>query len=82
MLEQELGNELPFERHIATLLTMIEVDPEDPAFGDPTKPIGPVYDAAKAEALAAEKGWTFKADGDGMRRVVPSPQPKRIFIAL
>jgi carbamate kinase len=79
IIEQELGNELPFEKHVATLLTMIEVDPEDPAFGDPTKPIGPVYDAAKAEALAAEKGWAFKPDGDGMRRVVPSPQPKRIF---
>ena len=79
IVEQELGNELPFERHVAALLTMIEVDPDDPAFGDPTKPIGPVYDAAKADALAAEKGWAFKPDGDGMRRVVPSPQPKRIF---
>ena len=79
IVEQELGNELPFEKHVAALLTMIEVDPADPAFGEPTKPIGPVYDAAKAEALAAEKGWAFKPDGDGVRRVVPSPQPKRIF---
>jgi len=79
MLEQELGNELPFERHLATLLTMIEVDPEDPAFGHPTKPIGPLYDAAEAERLGREKGWTFMADGDSMRRAVPSPAPKRIF---
>jgi carbamate kinase len=79
IIEQELGNELPFEKHLATLLTMIEVDAADPAFADPTKPIGPVYGAAEAERLAAEKGWTFKPDGDRMRRVVPSPQPKRIF---
>jgi carbamate kinase len=79
MLEQELGNELPFERHLATLLTMIEVDRDDPAFGQPTKPIGPLYDAVDAERLGREKGWTFMADGDSMRRAVPSPEPKRIF---
>ena len=79
MLEQELGNALPFERHIATLLTMIEVDRDDPAFGEPTKPIGPIYTAEEAARLQAEKGWTFKPDGDSMRRVVPSPLPKRIF---
>jgi carbamate kinase len=79
MLEQELGNELPFERHLATLLTMIEVDPGDPAFGSPTKPIGPLYDAAEAARLEQEKGWAFMADGDSMRRAVPSPEPKRIF---
>ena len=79
MLEQELGNELPFEKHLATLLTMIEVDPADPAFDRPTKPIGPLYDAAEAARLEAEKGWTFMADGDSLRRAVPSPAPKRIF---
>jgi carbamate kinase len=79
MLEQELGNELPFERHLATLLTMIEVDPDDPAFGHPTKPIGPLYDADAAARLEQEKGWAFMADGDSMRRAVPSPAPKRIF---
>ena len=79
MIQQELGNELPFEQHLATLLTMIEVDPDDPAFGDPTKPIGPIYDADEAERLAQEKGWAFKPDGDSLRRVVPSPLPKRIF---
>jgi carbamate kinase len=79
MIEQELGNRLPFERPFATLLTMIEVDPNDPAFGNPTKFIGPVYDKAQADAIAAEKAWTFKADGNKWRRVVPSPAPKRIF---
>jgi len=79
LLEQELGNELPFERHLATLLTMIEVDPDDPAFHHPTKPIGPLYDAAEAARLEREKGWVFMADGDSMRRAVPSPEPKRIF---
>jgi carbamate kinase len=58
---------------------MIEVDPHDPAFDNPTKPIGPIYSAEEATALAAEKGWAFKPDGDSMRRVVPSPRPRRIF---
>jgi carbamate kinase len=79
MLEQELGNELPLERHFATLLTMIEVDPHDPAFDRPTKAIGPLYDQAEAERLRREKGWAFVADGDSLRRAVPSPEPKRIF---
>ena len=79
MIEQELGNLLPFEKPLATLLTMVEVDPDDPAFLNPTKFVGPVYDKAEADALAAEKGWVFKQDGDKWRRVVPSPTPKRIF---
>jgi len=79
LVEQELGNRLPFERPLASLLTMIEVDPDDPAFADPSKPIGPVYDKSEADRLAAERGWTFKPDGDRMRRVVPSPVPQRIF---
>jgi carbamate kinase len=79
ILEQELGNALPLEKHIATLLTMIEVDRNDPAFANPTKPIGPMYAEDEADALAADKGWTFKPDADGFRRVVPSPLPQRIF---
>ncbi len=79
MIEQELGNLLPFERPFATILTMIEVDPDDPAFADPTKFIGPVYPKEEAEALAAAKGWQIKPDGDKWRRVVASPLPKRIF---
>lgn len=79
MIEQELGNLLPFEKPLATLLTMVEVDPEDPAFQDPTKFIGPVYDKDTIDKMVAEKGWAVKADGDMWRRVVPSPVPKRIF---
>jgi len=79
VLEQELGNLLPIEVPLATLLTMIEVDPDDPAFDDPTKFVGPVYEQAEADRLASEKGWAFKQDGDRWRRVVPSPLPKRIF---
>jgi len=79
MIEQELGNLLPFERPFATLLTMIEVDPADPAFQNPTKFIGPVYAKEEADRLGREKGWTFRQDGDKWRRVVPSPEPKRIF---
>src|SRR6187397_425376 len=79
LLEQELGNVLPFEVPLATILSMVEVDPDDPAFGDPTKFVGPIYDEATAKALAAERGWTVKPDGDHWRRVVPSPRPLRIF---
>jgi len=79
LIEQELGNLLPFDKPLATLLTMVEVDPNDPAFSDPSKFVGPVYEKADAEALAASKGWVVKQDGDSWRRVVPSPDPKRIF---
>ena len=79
LIEQELGNLLPPEVPFASILTMIEVDSDDPAFGDPTKFVGPIYEDAAAEALAADKGWQFKRDGDHLRRVVPSPAPKRIF---
>jgi carbamate kinase len=79
LVEQELGNRLPFEKPLATLLTMIEVDPDDPAFADPSKPIGPLYSKQEADELAAERGWAFKPDGDSLRRVVPSPVPQRIF---
>jgi carbamate kinase len=79
LVEQELGNLLPFERPFATILSMTEVDPDDPAFRNPTKPIGPVYGKGEADRMAAEKGWHFSPDGNGWRRVVPSPRPKRIF---
>ncbi len=79
LIEQELGNLLPFEKPLATILTMTEVDPDDPAFADPTKFVGPVYDESSAQELAAQKGWVFKPDGSDWRRVVPSPQPRRIF---
>lgn len=79
LVELELGNLLPPDRPLATLLTMIEVDPADPAFADPAKPIGPIYDAAEAAELEQERGWMFRPDGDHLRRVVPSPAPKRII---
>jgi carbamate kinase len=79
IVEQELGNVLPEDRPFASLLTMIEVDPADPAFADPTKFVGPVYDKEQADILAGDKGWVFKKDGDKWRRVVASPAPKRIF---
>jgi carbamate kinase len=79
MVEQELGNLLPFEKPLATVLTMVEVDANDPAFQDPTKFVGPLYEKDEADRLAAEKGWRFKMDGDRWRRVVASPEPKQIF---
>ncbi len=79
MVEQELGNVLPFEKHLATLLTMVEVDPQDPAFQNPTKFVGPCYTKEEADTLAEKKGWVFKPDGRSWRRVVASPEPKRIF---
>jgi len=79
MLEIELGNLLPEEQPLATILTMIEVDPNDLAFADPTKFVGPIYNKAQADQIAAEKGWAMKPDGDHWRRVVPSPAPRRVF---
>ena len=79
MIEQELGNLLSIEIPFATILTMVEVDPEDPAFDNPTKPIGPIYSEEDAARLSNEKGWIMKPDGKHWRRVVPSPEPHRIF---
>jgi carbamate kinase len=79
LVEQELGNRLPYDKPIATLLTMIEVDPDDPAFANPSKPIGPIYTTDEAAELERERGWTFRPDGDSLRRVVASPAPKHIF---
>ena len=79
LLEQELGNLLPMEVPFCSILTMIEVDPHDPSFQDPTKFIGPVYEDAEAKQLAAANNWTFKQDGAKWRRVVASPHPQRIF---
>jgi carbamate kinase len=64
---------------VVTLLTQMVVEPEDPAFGTPTKPIGPFYTKEEAEALTKSKGYTMTEDaGRGYRRVVPSPMPRRI----
>jgi carbamate kinase len=79
LIQQELRSVLPPTRQVATLLTMIVVDPTDPAFANPAKFVGPVYTKEAAHALAADKGWTFREDGAAWRRVVPSPEPRRIL---
>jgi carbamate kinase len=78
LLAQELRNELP-DHPVASILTQVEVDPSDPAFRSPTKPVGPVYDEAQARAVTAKRGWTVAPDGTGYRRVVPSPAPLRVI---
>ena len=79
LIEQELSNALP-NREVAAILTRVEVDPGDRAFGFPTKPIGPVYDDQhELQRIAAERGWSTAADGAGFRRVVASPRPLRIL---
>lgn len=77
MVAQCVGNDLP-DRQVVNIITQTEVDPNDPAYSDPRKFVGPVYDKETAEKLAAERGWTIAADGKYFRRVVPSPQPKKI----
>jgi carbamate kinase len=82
MIQQVLQNELTragVQRRVATIITQVEVDPGDPAFDNPTKPIGPYYTPREAADLTARKGWVVRDDaGRGMRRVVPSPRPQRI----
>lgn len=80
ILESELANALLSQDgpEVATLLTQVLVDPADPAFAHPTKPIGRWYSRQEAEKLAAEKGWMVAADGDKFRRVVASPAPTGI----
>lgn len=77
LLEQALINELPGQQ-VAALLTQVTVDPHDPGFQSPSKPIGPVYPASLAERLEKERGWSIAPDVDGVRRVVPSPEPHGI----
>ena len=79
LIEQEMNNLLPIDHRCATLLTQTEVDPHDPAFRHPTKPIGPVYNEAEAQRVAEARGWTIAPDGKSFRRVVPSPRPQRIL---
>jgi carbamate kinase len=78
LIEQELRSRLP-QREVAVLLTQVAVDPCDPAFAAPSKPVGPRYPAGEAARLAEERGWTMQPDGDRFRRAVPSPEPRRIL---
>jgi carbamate kinase len=67
------------DREAAVVLTHVEVDADDPAFAEPTKPVGPFYEEAQAAGLREERGWTLTEDsGRGFRRVVPSPEPRAI----
>lgn len=77
LVTQAMANAVP-GLDIATLLTQVEVDPADPAFRTPTKPIGPVYDEVEMRRLTTQAQWTFTQDGQGFRRTVPSPAPRRI----
>lgn len=84
MLQQAIRNRLDSiglgSGEVATILTEVEVDPADPAFKRPTKPIGPFFTRYRAEALERDLGWTMKEDsGRGWRHVVPSPRPLRIL---
>jgi carbamate kinase len=79
MIEQELGNVIPENDRIVTVLTQTLVDPADPAFASPSKPVGPVYGHREAERLCKEKGWAVAPDGEHFRRVVPSPLPQAII---
>lgn len=82
LLMQALENALRMAdnaRHVACLLTQVEVDPNDPAFQNPTKPIGPFFTREQAEAIGNELGWLMREDsGRGWRHVVPSPKPRHI----
>jgi carbamate kinase len=78
MIEDELRDELGGAREVATLLTEVVVDAHDPAFGRPTKPVGPLYDEDQARRLARERGWSVGPDGGRWRLMVPSPEPRRI----
>ena len=78
MLEQELAGRLQ-DREVATLLTLVEVDSADPAFAKPGKPIGAFYDKSEARRLRERFGWTLMEIGDAVRRVVPSPAPRRVL---
>ncbi|MEO1292717.1 MAG: carbamate kinase [Pseudomonadota bacterium] len=79
LLEQELENALSHSTPVATLLTQIEVDPRDPAFALPSKPIGPIYSEEQASTLAKARGWNVAPDGAHWRRIVPSPEPQRVL---
>ena len=78
-LQNAIGNELSgrgLKKEVATVITQVLVDENDPAFQHPTKPIGAFYDRQTAERIAAEKGWVMAEDaGRGFRQLVPSPKP-------
>ena len=78
VIELELDNAIDHQDTV-TVITRVLVDRDDPAFADPAKFIGPVYEEARARELAARRGWAVKPDGPMWRRVVPSPEPREII---
>jgi carbamate kinase len=78
IIELELDNAID-DRDTVAIITRVLVDERDPAFGNPTKFIGPLYDEEEACALAERRGWQMRPDGDRWRRVVASPEPKRVI---
>lgn len=80
LLAEELGRLLGRDR-VVVLLTRVLVDRDDPAFSNPSKPIGPMLSAAEADAARVTHGWSVMADGDGWRRSVPSPDPLEVVEA-
>jgi len=85
MLQQALYNQLEklnAHRDVATIVTQVVVDKNDPAFSKPAKPIGPFYTKEEAERIKQQKGWTIHEDSNrGYRRVVPSPKPLKVIEA-
>lgn len=79
LIELEMRNAMRHEEMLTTVLTLTEVDPDDPAFSHPQKFVGPVYEDAQAHEVAARTGWTFRRDGRRLRRVVASPEPVRVI---
>jgi carbamate kinase len=83
MMQQALHNQMRrmgIDKDVFTIITQVAVEPDDPAFKNPTKPIGPYYTRVEADRTATEKGWTIVEDaGRGYRRVVPSPKPVAII---
>ncbi len=81
-LQQAIGREMQIrkiDKNVATVITQVVVDETDPAFKDPTKPVGRFYTKEEADRMAAESGAVFKEDaGRGYRQVIASPEPKRI----
>jgi carbamate kinase len=79
LIEQELRNALPPSKEIVSILTQVEVKPDDLAFTKPTKPIGPIYSQSEAARLSLERGWSIVRDRTGWRRAVASPRPFSIL---
>ncbi len=82
MIQQTLANHLRaagLQHNITTIITQVIVDEDDPAFKNPTKPVGPFYNLSEAQKLRQDRGWVIIEDSDrGYRRVVPSPRPLAI----